>query len=174
MALLEKVQQPRVDLIFQRGAYAMRSSGDYLQARATRTIVTFFAPSRRSLLWDRAPRYLLRDRDEVTERSFMRLRIGWGLGDRHCSRLGKMPTPSESLALFVIHNKRTDQPFTVSIGLRRLHRCSQYLQPECFQLIVDLGRENRIPIMNQKSIGMIAGSRFSRLLQGPVASGMKP
>jgi len=50
------------------------------------------------------------------------------------------------------------QPFTMGIGLGRLPGCSQDVQPECLQIIVDFRREDRIPIMNQESVAVIGGN----------------
>jgi hypothetical protein len=43
----------------------------------------------------------------------------------------------------------------------------QHPQSKSFELLVHLCREDRISIMDQKTVGMIAGDRFAKLLQGP-------
>src|SRR5215813_14546960 len=67
---------------------------------------------------------------------------------------------------------RSHQPFTIGVGLWRLHRSAQNLQPKCFQIFVNLGREDRVTIMDEKAIPVIAGNSFSELLQGPAGSRM--
>jgi hypothetical protein len=61
----------------------------------------------------------------------------------------------------------SDQSFTVGIRLRRLHGGSSNFQPEGPQLVINFRGKDRIPIMNQESVGVIARDGFSKLLQGP-------
>jgi len=67
---------------------------------------------------------------------------------------------------------RSHQPFTIDVGLRRLYGGSYTFQPKCPQLIVNFCRKDRIPIMNQESVDVIARDGFSKLLQGPNCSRM--
>jgi hypothetical protein len=50
----------------------------------------------------------------------------------------------------------SDQSFTVGIRLRRLHGGSSNFQPEGPQLVINFRGKDRIPIMNQESVGVIA------------------
>src|SRR5947208_2981134 len=43
----------------------------------------------------------------------------------------------------------------------------QHPQSKSFELLVHLCREDRITVMDQEAVGMIAGDRFAKLLQGP-------
>src|SRR5271169_6386941 len=67
---------------------------------------------------------------------------------------------------------RSHQPFAVGVRLRRLHRRPSDPQPEGLQIIVHVGRKNRIPVMNQESVAVDARNRLSELLQGPVGGRM--
>lgn len=64
------------------------------------------------------------------------------------------------------------QPFTVRIGRWRLHRRAQNLQSKAFQLVVNFRGEDRVAIMDEKAIPMIAGNSFSELLHSPAGRGM--
>jgi hypothetical protein len=66
---------------------------------------------------------------------------------------------------------RSHQPFTVGIGLRRPHWSTQNPQTERLQVVVDLGRKDRVRIMDEEAIPVIAGDSFSKLLQGQAAVG---
>ena len=86
--------------------------------------------------------------------------------------LPKMHLTQRDHAIQTFTANRSHQPFTVSIRLRRLHRCSQNFEPECPQVVVNFCRKDRIPIMNQESVDVIARDGFSKLLQGPGGSRM--
>jgi hypothetical protein len=43
----------------------------------------------------------------------------------------------------------------------------QHPQSKSFELLVHLCREDRITVMDQETVGMIAGDRFAKLLQSP-------
>ena len=60
-----------------------------------------------------------------------------------------------------------DQPLTVGIGLRRPHRRTQDLQPECVQRSINLCRKHRVAVMNRKFEGVVAGDGLAELLKGP-------
>jgi len=52
---------------------------------------------------------------------------------------------------------RSDQSFTVGIGLWCSHRCSQNLQAETLNSFIHLFRENAVAIMDEEAISVIAG-----------------
>src|ERR1700730_1417076 len=43
----------------------------------------------------------------------------------------------------------------------------QHPQSKSLELLVHLCREDRVTVMDQETVGMIAGNRFAQLLQGP-------
>jgi hypothetical protein len=66
----------------------------------------------------------------------------------------------------------SDQPFTERIRLRCLHRRAQHLQTEGLHLLVYFRRKDRIAIVNQKPMVVIAGKGLAKLLQRPARSRM--
>jgi hypothetical protein len=69
---------------------------------------------------------------------------------------------------------RSHQPFAVGVGLGRSHWSAQNLQPKCLQVFVNFLREDRVTIMDEKAIPIIAGNGFAELLQGPASNRMSP
>ena len=59
---------------------------------------------------------------------------------------------------------RSDQPFAERIRLRCLHRRAQHLQTEGLQLIVHFCRKDRVAVVNEKPIVVIAGKCLAKLL----------
>jgi len=65
------------------------------------------------------------------------------------------------------------QPLTKCVRFRRLRRSSQHSQSESpHQFLVELRREDRIAIMDEKAGHIIAGQGFPKLLQGPFSRRM--
>lgn len=58
---------------------------------------------------------------------------------------------------------RPHQTFAIGVRFRRLHRCSQDLQTESFYLRIDALRENRVAIVNEKPVSVLARNRFAEL-----------
>src|SRR5215471_5617875 len=65
-----------------------------------------------------------------------------------------------------------DEPFAEGVGLRSPHRCLEHPQPQVTYAMVKLGRENAVPVMQQKTVAMIGRNRFPELLEGPLRCGM--
>ena len=68
--------------------------------------------------------------------------------------------------------QRADEPFAEGVGLRSPHRCLEHPQPQVTYALVKLGRENAVPVMQQKTVAMIGRNRFPELLEGPLRCGM--
>ena len=69
-------------------------------------------------------------------------------------------------------SNRSNQPLAVGVGRGRFHRSAQNLQPKSLQVFINLRREDRVPIMDEKAMFMITGNSFAKLLQRPVRGGM--
>jgi hypothetical protein len=54
----------------------------------------------------------------------------------------------------------------------RFHRSAQNLQPKRLQVFINLRREDRVTIMDEKAMSMITGNSFAKLLHSPISSGM--
>ena len=61
---------------------------------------------------------------------------------------------------------RSDQPFAIGTRFRCTHGRAQDPQPKtAFELLVPLPREDRIAVMDQELVSIVAGNGFSQLLQ---------
>jgi hypothetical protein len=57
-----------------------------------------------------------------------------------------------------------DDPFANRISLRRLRWRLQYLQPQVLYMLIEILGEARAAVMNEQSVGMVRGNRFTQLL----------
>jgi hypothetical protein len=57
-----------------------------------------------------------------------------------------------------------DHPFADRISLRRLRWRFQYLQPQVPYMLIEVLGEDRVAVMDEKSISMVAGNCFTQLL----------
>jgi hypothetical protein len=57
-----------------------------------------------------------------------------------------------------------DDPFANRISLRRLRWRFQYLQPQVLYMLIEILGEARAAVMNEQSVGMVRGNRFTQLL----------
>ena len=57
-----------------------------------------------------------------------------------------------------------DDPLAKRITLRRLRWRFQYLQPQVLYRLIEILGEDRVAVMNEKSVGMVRGNRFTQLL----------
>jgi hypothetical protein len=62
---------------------------------------------------------------------------------------------NDEIQTFAAHGSH--QPFAISIRLRRPRRRAQYSQPEGTEFFIHLQREDRITIVDEKTIRMIKG-----------------
>src|SRR3954462_2667067 len=60
----------------------------------------------------------------------------------------------------------------MSIGGRHANRRSQHVNAPALNRFVEIGRETRVPIMQEEVVVLIAGKRFSELVQSPLSCGM--
>jgi len=58
----------------------------------------------------------------------------------------------------------SDQPFGIGIRLRSLHRRAQHLQAEGLLLLVYFFRKDRIMVVNERPIVVVAGKCLAELL----------
>ena len=66
---------------------------------------------------------------------------------------------------------RSNQSFTVRIGLRCSRRGSQRLQAETLNGFIHLLREDAVAIMDQEAIVVVAGNGLAELLCRPIGRG---
>src|ERR1019366_8161748 len=68
---------------------------------------------------------------------------------------------------------RANESFAMRIGLGLLVWRSQHRQPKSLcQFMVELSGEDRVPIMNEKPVSLLAWDRFPKLLRGPFCRGV--
>ncbi len=60
-----------------------------------------------------------------------------------------------------------DESFTIGVGLRRPDGSFQDGDSEGLQITVQISREDTGPVVDQPTIRVVAGDRFSELLQSP-------
>ena len=60
----------------------------------------------------------------------------------------------------------------MSVGRRHANRRSQHVDAPTLNRFLETGRETPVPIMKEKLVILIAGKRFSKLLQSPVSCGV--
>ncbi len=63
--------------------------------------------------------------------------------------------------------ERTDHTFTDTVSLGASRRCSEYSQPQVRHRLVELGREDAIAIMDEKTVAMVRRDGFPQLLECP-------
>ena len=63
--------------------------------------------------------------------------------------------------------ERPDEALTQGIRLRALWRGFQHCEPQVPDAVVEMGRENTIPIMDKEAVAVIRRDRFTQLLQCP-------
>ena len=63
--------------------------------------------------------------------------------------------------------ERTDDPFTEAVSFGAPIRGPQYSQAHVSHRLIELRREDAIAIMEKKTVGMVRGNRFSKLLLRP-------
>ena len=66
----------------------------------------------------------------------------------------------------------TDDPFTEAVSLETSRWRFEYTQSPVCNGSVELGRENTIAVMDEKTVVMVRGDGFSQLLQCPRCSGV--
>ena len=59
--------------------------------------------------------------------------------------------------------ERTDDPFTEAVSLGTSRWRFEYTQSHVFNGLVELGRENAIAVMDEKTVAMVRGNGFSQL-----------
>lgn len=79
----------------------------------------------------------------------------------------QMPLAEWNQEVQTLAPERSHQPFAVRIRLGSPNWRPQHSEAECFQFPIQISRENRIAVMNQKLVQMFTGNRFSKLLQRP-------
>lgn len=67
---------------------------------------------------------------------------------------------------------RADQAFTEGIGLGCSNRRLQNTGAETLKLLVRHWRKDRIPVMDEKTVGMVVGQKLAELLRGPLCGRM--
>ena len=68
--------------------------------------------------------------------------------------------------------ERTDDPFTEAVGLGTSRWRFEYTRSHVCNGLVELGRENAIAVMDEKTVAMVRGDGFSQLLECPRCSGV--
>ena len=68
--------------------------------------------------------------------------------------------------------ERTDDPFTEAVSLGTSRWRFEYTQPHVCNGSVELGRENAITVMDEKTVARVRGDGFSQLLECPRCSGV--
>ena len=66
----------------------------------------------------------------------------------------------------------SNEPFAESICLRATNRCFQDADTEPGQFMIHARREDRIPVVNEKSVRMVAGQSLAELLERPLSGRM--
>ena len=80
----------------------------------------------------------------------------------------QMPLVQRNHEIQALTTHGSDQPFAIRIRLWRAHRRPQDPQPKrAFELLVQVPRENRIAIMDQELLAVVARKTFTKLLQRP-------
>jgi hypothetical protein len=64
-------------------------------------------------------------------------------------------------------NQRVFLPNSIGVRLWCSRGCVQHPQSKSLELMVYLCREDRVTVMDQETVGMIARNRFAKLLQSP-------
>ena len=72
----------------------------------------------------------------------------------------KSPNPNTLVA-------SSHRAFAIRVRFRHPYRYSQDLQTESFDLRIDLLRENRVAVVNEKPVSVLARNRLAKLLQRP-------
>src|SRR5688572_31374779 len=68
--------------------------------------------------------------------------------------------------------ERAQEPLTQGIGLGALGWGLQYLQTEVAHTLVEVPGEDRIPIVDENTIGVVSRDRFTQLLERPRGRGV--
>ncbi len=79
-------------------------------------------------------------------------------------RLGDRDQPVQTLTSY-----RTDHPFANSIRLRAVRRRFQYPQAQRPDRLIQVRREDAIPVVNQVTVSVFIADDLPQLLQGPAA-----